>query len=420
MVSLYKVRREEFAPVKAILEMAYPNEVEFSNRISGQENLFVVDSIESIVEISASNPYSKIVLGCEDRNSFTTDEVLDLAGLGVRKIANIYDVDDVLNKVTATYSEKVSIPVVSRQLKAEVLHTADSRIQLKGLVNNHIIGTSDAVVSMLKNLKNLLPYQQDILVIGENGAGKDALVRTYLDNSKRKIQGVLNIAEISSELFASELFGYKNGAFTGANKDAEGVISRYNRGIIFLDEIGELKLHDQAKLLRVLQNRQYRRIGDTETRDFDVQFVFATNRDLETSVEKGEFREDLYYRISAPSITVAPLRERVSDIPMLTQNILSSLNEKYSEQPKVISSDVIEVFKKMSWPGNIRHLQNVIKDLHFREESAEIGMETLISYAKKVKSRDAALQAISGRARDSYEVERLSENKQMQSSTMRI
>lgn len=203
------------------------------------------------------------------------------------------------------------------------------------------------------------------LILGESGTGKEIISELIVSNSPRADKPYLqiNCGAIPESLMESELFGYEKGAFTGADsRGRKGLFESANGGTVFLDEIGDLPLHMQVKLLRVLQQKKVTRVGGVESVDLDVRVIAATNRDLEQMVREGRFREDLYYRLNVVSIAVPPLRERKEDILPLTNHFLTVINEKYQTR-KYVVSDTIDAFEAYDWPGNVRELENLLENL---------------------------------------------------------
>ncbi|MET1031097.1 sigma-54 interaction domain-containing protein [Domibacillus tundrae] len=205
-----------------------------------------------------------------------------------------------------------------------------------------------------------------VLLLGESGVGKDVLAREIHETSRRKDSGAfikVNCGAIPKDLLESEFFGYDTGAFTGAKKEGKpGLFELADQGTLFLDEIGELPLHLQAKLLRVLQDQQFTRVGGTKLIQVDARIVTATNRDLESMVVRGEFREDLYYRLNVIPIHIPPLRKRKDDIPLLIGHFLQHFNEEYTKN-KSLSTAASDILYDYHWPGNIRELSNIIERL---------------------------------------------------------
>ena len=202
-----------------------------------------------------------------------------------------------------------------------------------------------------------------MLITGESGTGKELVAEAIHHNSSRKENPFVkvNLGGIPQELFESELFGYKKGAFTGAVTDREGRFSAANKGTIFLDEIGELALNNQVKLLRVLQEQEFEPLGESRTQKVDVRVVAATNRHLADMIARGAFREDLYYRLNLITIEVPPLRERKTDIPALVRHFLQVMRKVYNKPGLDISEDALKYLQTLPWPGNIRELKNLVE-----------------------------------------------------------
>ncbi len=224
-------------------------------------------------------------------------------------------------------------------------------------------GTSPAMKSILKTIEKTAPTDASILITGENGTGKDMLAREIHAHSRRKDGPMVAVdaGAIPETLFESELFGHVKGAFTDAHADHSGKFELADGGTLFLDEIGNIPLHLQAKLLRAIQSRSVVRVGGTEARPVDIRLVCATNRDLESMVREGRFREDLYYRINTVHIALPPLRERKEDIPALARMFLERFSSKYHRSLSVLSPDAVSALKEYRWSGNIRELQNCIE-----------------------------------------------------------
>jgi two-component system response regulator HydG len=240
-------------------------------------------------------------------------------------------------------------------LLKEKLHT--------DLTATRIIGKSRAMKELLDMLAMAAPSEATVLLSGESGTGKELVARSLHFNSLRKEQPlvVVNCAAIAETLLESELFGHEKGAFTGADRRREGRFMQANRGTIFLDEIGETSPTMQAKLLRVLQQREIQRVGGDEVIDVDVRIVAATNRDLETEVAEGRFREDLFYRLNVMPMIVPPLRERQDDIPLLAHHFLEYYARKNRKPAKGFSPLAMDMLVKYDWPGNVRELENAIE-----------------------------------------------------------
>jgi formate hydrogenlyase transcriptional activator len=226
-----------------------------------------------------------------------------------------------------------------------------------------IIGNSPTLAHIISQIEMVAPTQANVLITGESGTGKELVAREIHNHSARKKNPIIkvNCASIPRELYESEFFGHVKGSFTGAVRDRAGRFDLADGGTLFLDEVGEIPLDLQSKLLRVLQEGTYERIGDEKTRKTDVRIIAATNQDLKSSIEKGKFREDLYYRLNVFPIVVPPLRKRTEDIPLLAQRFLGLFSKQMNRPPAKLTKANMADLQNYSWPGNIRELQNVIE-----------------------------------------------------------
>jgi two-component system, NtrC family, response regulator HupR/HoxA len=245
-------------------------------------------------------------------------------------------------------------------------------------------------------MRRIAPYDISVLIMGESGTGKELIARALHYNSLRwnKPFVVENCAALPDELLESELFGHRRGAFTGAVDEHIGLFQRADGGTIFLDEIGEVSPAFQSKLLRVLQEGEIRPVGGRQTRTVDVRVIAATNRDLETEVQAGRFREDLYYRLATVSIRVPPLRERRADITVIAKTLLDKAQKQLGKAVNGLSQEAIECLKTYNWPGNVRELQNEIQHLLVMgPEGAVIGAEHLSRRILQALPREDAAAA---------------------------
>ena len=228
-----------------------------------------------------------------------------------------------------------------------------------------IIGSSNAIGNVRQVVERIAAFDTRTLITGENGTGKE-LVARWLHAKSRRASGPfveVNCAAIPSELIESELFGHERGAFTSAIKQRKGKFEQAPGGTLFMDEIGDMSLAAQAKVLRALQENKICRVGSDKDIDVDVRVIAATNKNLREEIAKGNFREDLYHRLSVIVIRVPPLRERSSDVPELTQHFVDEISSLYGIPPKPIDSDAMEALSAMRWSGNVRELRNVIERL---------------------------------------------------------
>lgn len=228
---------------------------------------------------------------------------------------------------------------------------------------DHIIGKSERIRQVFDLIRKVADSRSNILILGESGTGKELVARAIHFKSKRREFSIVtvNCSALPETLLESELFGHMKGSFTGAVANKEGLFEVANNGTIFLDEIGETPPSIQVKLLRVLQEKEFRRIGGTRDIKVDVRIIAATNRDLGKLVSDGLFREDLYYRLDVIPIHLPPLRDRPEDIPLLVDHFLNNFNENSGKRVKGITSDALDLLKSHEWKGNVRELQNVLE-----------------------------------------------------------
>jgi len=229
--------------------------------------------------------------------------------------------------------------------------------------SDSLIGNSPAMLDVYKEVGRVAAKDVTVLIRGESGTGKELIARAIYHHSLRHEKPFLavNCAALSETLLESELFGHEKGAFTGATSRRIGKFEQCHGGTIFLDEVGDMSLVTQSKVLRLLQQQQFERVGGTETIQTDVRIISATNRELETMIDDGEFRLDLYHRLNAFEIHVPPLRDRFEDIPVLVNYYLDKLCSELDSQVTAISEECLEVLKQYEWPGNVRELQSVLR-----------------------------------------------------------
>ncbi len=259
----------------------------------------------------------------------------------------------------------------------------------QSLMFEEIVGSSQSLRKVLRAVDKVAATDSTVLILGETGTGKELIARAIHKRSPRFPRAFIrvNCAAIPSELIASELFGHEKGAFTGAVDRRIGRFEAADGGTLFLDEIGDLPAETQITLLRVLQEREFERIGSTKPVQVDVRVLAATNRDLAADVDEGDFRRDLYYRLNVFPINVPPLRERIEDIPLLAEYLVQRYAKKAGKKITTIDRSTLEIFQNYDWPGNIRELQNVI-------ERAVILCETPVLYVDETWfRREAPLRA---------------------------
>ena len=261
-----------------------------------------------------------------------------------------------LNRILITIrnaTDKSSLIKETKTLKKKVYKTDD------------IIGESEAIMKVKEMIDRVAPTDARVLITGPNGTGKELVARWLHEKSTRADMSLVevNCAAIPSELIESELFGHEKGAFTSAIRQRKGKFEQANNSTLFLDEIGDMSLSAQAKVLRALQENKITRVGSDKDINVNVRIIAATNKNLQKEIDSGSFREDLFHRLSVIIIQVPPLSERIDDIPILVNHFNKIICQEHGIPPRKISADAIEALKKFSWTGNIRELRNVIERL---------------------------------------------------------
>jgi len=258
---------------------------------------------------------------------------------------------------------KIIINRAIKQYELEVENIYYREEEEKRFNFDEIIGKSNSINRVLEMVKNVSPTTATVLITGESGTGKELIARAIHKNSPRKNSPfvVVNCAAFSLNLLESELFGHEKGSFTGAIVKRIGRFEMANGGTIFLDEIGEMDLAIQIKLLRVLQEREFERVGSSRSIKVDVRILSATNKDLKKEVEEKRFREDLFYRLNVFSVDVPPLRERKEDIPLIVEHLIAKYNKILNKKVEKVSLEAMELLLDYDYPGNIRELENIIE-----------------------------------------------------------
>src|SRR5262245_11054623 len=266
----------------------------------------------------------------------------------------------------------------------EALRIKQENVLLKRALNSshefcNIIGRSDAMLAVFKMIETIAKTNSTVLITGESGTGKELVARAVHYNSLRREHPfvALNCGAVPETLLESELFGHVRGAFTGADTTRKGLIEVADRGTIFLDEIGEMNGSMQVKLLRVLQERRFRRLGGTDETAADIRVIAATNQDLPKMVAEGRFREDLYYRINVIQLPLPPLRERREDVALLAEHFLAKFAADMGKPVRAISREALALLERYGWPGNVRELENVMERAVALEASAAVLPESL-------------------------------------------
>jgi DNA-binding NtrC family response regulator len=267
------------------------------------------------------------------------------------------------------------------------------------LLETEMIGSSPPMVAIYNTVAKVADTDATVIIEGETGTGKELVARMIHRFSRRASQPFVPVdcASIAPSLLESELFGAMRGAFTGADRDRMGVFEAANRGTVFLDEIGDIELNFQLKLLRFLQEREIRPVGSSRPREVDVRVVAATNRDLQRMVDEGKFREDLWFRLNVVRIVMPPLCERRSDIQLLVQFFLNKYNSRYNRSVKLIDSG-LRALQNYTWPGNVRQLQHVIERLTILAD--RVDGETVEDALTAMESRDKPVETLADAEED--------------------
>lgn len=309
-----------------------------------------IDGIETLVKIKETSPHLPVVMMS---GHGTIETAVKATKLGAY---------DFIEKPLSL--EKVLL-CVNNALDYSRLEEEISLLKEKERHRYRITGNSKAIKHLKEQIKVVAPTNAWVLITGENGTGKELVAHTIHRQSKRSNKPMVevNCAAIPEELIESELFGHEKGAFTGATTMKKGKFDLAHEGTLFLDEISDMSLKAQSKTLRILQEQKFERVGGSRTIHVDVRVIAATNKDLEAEIEKGNFRDDLYFRLNVIPITVPALRERVEDIPELVSEFLDDISLRTNLDLKEFSQKAIGLLKKYHWPGNVRELKNLVERL---------------------------------------------------------
>jgi DNA-binding NtrC family response regulator len=363
----YQIREaDSFAATETVYQEARPDITILDNRLPDG------DAIQLIPRLRAIDPRCKPIL---------------LTGFG--------SIDLAVQAMKAGAESFLTKPVNLNELRALVEKVADERLaqeRQRGSSPNPIvdpfIGCSPAMAALREEAKRLADSSTPVLIYGETGAGKGMLARWIHNNGPRAEQQLvpINCANLGGALLGSELFGHEKGAFTGANSAKPGLLEVADEGTVLLDEIGDMPESVQPKLLTVLEEKRFRRIGGNTERTVDIRLIAATNRDLEKLVEQGGFRSDLYFRIATFPLHVPPLRERIDDIPALAGDLLKLLAADHGREESTLSRPAVEKLKSFRWPGNVRQLRNVLERALLLSDKAEIAAEALQIQAESAQN----------------------------------
>lgn len=286
--------------------------------------------------------------------------------------------------------------IVNHALDLVRLEEENRLLRQKFAQDYELTGGSELIAELKELIGIVAPTNAWILIMGENGTGKELVARSIHRQSKRSQKPFVevNCAAIPEELIESELFGHEKGAFTGATEKRRGKFELANEGTIFLDEVADMSLKAQAKILRILQEKRFERVGGTKIIGTDVRVLAATNKDLEREMEEGRFREDLYYRLNVIPLKIPPLRDRKDDIPLLSGHFLREFSAKEGNVRKTITDDAMAILIDHDWPGNVRELKNIVERLAIMTSSNSItgdDIPLLLREKQKLKRDDSFL-----------------------------
>jgi DNA-binding NtrC family response regulator len=271
----------------------------------------------------------------------------------------------------------------------------DGEFEDDAMPSTEMIGTSAAMIDIYKTVSRVAPTDATVLIEGETGTGKEMIARMIHHNSLRASMPFVPVdcGAIAPSLLESELFGAMRGAFTGADRDRIGVFESANKGTVLLDEIGDIDVNFQLKLLRFLQEREVRPVGASRSRPVDVRVLAATNRDVQKMVEDGRFREDLWFRLNVVRVTIPPLRDRRPDISLLARYFLKRYNDRYLQDVKLTDSGV-KVLQEQLWPGNVRQLQHLIERLTILAPQGRIDSEAVLDAVRETEPRETGGESL--------------------------
>ncbi|NLK63048.1 MAG: sigma-54-dependent Fis family transcriptional regulator [Fusobacteria bacterium] len=383
------LQKKEFDVVLISLnDKSYRNEIENLNK-EKKNKFFIGNIVDNDKNFEESYYFYNLNKYNLDLNF--TDMIKEIFNKKNKK-TGIYDylrkpiTKEDFEKVLTTIYQSLTTPIKKEDIIENVKNT-----RFDGDSMSQIIGESIPMQNMKKMIDKVAPTNLTVLIIGESGVGKELISKRVFEKSKRnnKPYIAVNCAAISSTLIEAELFGHEKGSFTGANFSRKGLIEEANEGTIFLDEIGDMELKSQAKLLRVIENGELKKVGGNETIKVDVRFIAATNKNLEDEVKKGNFREDLYFRLMNFPIIVPSLRERKEDLPIMINYFFRSIRKNMEKEDMVLSEKAIKELLTYDYPGNVRELISllermivlsdtyVIEEVYFVKKNEEINYNSI-------------------------------------------
>jgi DNA-binding NtrC family response regulator len=348
----------------------------------------IAAALMALKKLKKFDPMIDVLIGGDPLDR---EAILDVIHAGATDFIPKPYQNDILHEILRRISVKRTLRRETFQLERKL----ERKYAFRGLISRN-----PYMLEIFGLMENIAKYFTSVLIVGETGTGKEVVARAIHGLSPYRDQALVicDCAAIPENLFESELFGYKKGAFTGADKDKHGLFEEADGGIIFLDEIAEIPVGIQAKMLRVLESHQFRPLGANENTEVEVRVIAATNRNLAEMVRAGTFREDLFHRLNKVVIELPPLRERLEDIPLLARHFLQGTNKKFSKDLRGVSREVQKLFLKYGWPGNIRELENVLESAAMLCKKDFIELSNLPKYLREFIPPQGAM-ALVGRDR---------------------
>ena len=338
-----------------------------------------VDGFDILRRAQEINPFVGVVV-------FTGHGTVESAVEALKRGAADYLVKPLNIEALRVRVQKVLERQELQRLNLDLEKRLDSKFGFDG-----IIGNSEPMRKTIELLQQVSDTDVSVLITGENGTGKELIARAIHENSRRKKRPLvpLNCAALSSQLVESELFGHEKGAFTGAQFQKKGRFEFANHGTLFLDEVGDIPMETQVKLLRVLEGGEITRVGSNQVIQVDVRLVSATNRDLEDLIQAGTFREDLYYRLKVVTVNLPPLRDRPQDITLLVDHFLREFSRIYKKPITGIARDALNELLAYPWPGNVRELKHAVENMVVVSRGTSLGVENLPTSIRQSERRSA-------------------------------
>jgi DNA-binding NtrC family response regulator len=346
-----------------------PNLVLLDIKMPGMEGLEVLDKIKSM-----DRPTEVIMLSGHGETKNVVESIKRGASEFINKPFDVKEVEIHIQSVLEKNRLKEELEDLRKKLREKSQY-------------EKLIGDSPSMLQIKAVVEQVADSELTVLIRGESGTGKEIVARMLHSFSGRKSGPFVkvNCAAIPRELLEAELFGYEKGAFTGAHKTKPGRFEMANKGTIFLDEIGDMPLELQSKLLQVLEQYEFMRVGGVKTIKVDTRILCATNRNLERALKEGIIREDLFYRLNEVTLNLPPLRERREDIPLLIEHFLQRYYTDYNKEYRPLSSTTIELLQNFDWPGNVRQLENIIKQIVVREDE-NVALDTIKRHSDELSS----------------------------------